>query len=181
MATCTPLAKTAILHSSRPSSSPPCPFTACFGSWGQGSTSETAGLILPCAVQYLSKYFEPQLDWINRHPFLPPCSPRRPRGGAQYSGRTFHVSIAASSSVPDDSLLIGSPSPPVGMVCRPPSSMAIAICPTTVSSPRSRGGRGGWLVRESCSSVVRCSHAYNSTLKFTDLLAMANGSLAHLD
>ena len=64
---------------------------------------------------------------------------------------------------------------------RPPWSMAITICPTTVNSPHLGGGGGVFqLARKSWSSVVQCSHAHNSTLILTDLLAMANGSLVHL-
>ena len=55
----------------------------------------------------------------NGAPSFPPSLALPTPRGAQYSGRTVHVSIATSSRVPDDRPPIGNPTPPVSLVRRP--------------------------------------------------------------
>ena len=96
-----------------------------------------------CSLQYFMQYFELQCDskMVHHHFSLLRRLHRTHQSAARYSGRTVHAPIAAlRSRVPDGHPLIEDPAPPVGTVRRPPWSVAIATCPTTISSPRSPWG-----------------------------------------
>ena len=96
-----------------------------------------------CSSQYFTQYFLTvvRLD-ICAPLVLPSLTPPIP-GGAPCKGRTVHAPVASSTRVPDGRPPIGDPAPPVGMVRRPSRPVAIATCPTTISSPRlPRGTKG---------------------------------------
>ena len=96
-----------------------------------------------CNSQYFTQYFELLSNWTSAHRWFFPHSPRRSPGGAPCNGRTVHAPVASSTHVPDGGPPIRDPAPPVGMVRRPSRPVAIATCPTTISSPRlPRGTKG---------------------------------------
>ena len=148
----------------------------------QGWNSENSGSTLRCAVLQLAVLYA--VFWAaiwqeNGAPSFPASLAPPTPGGTRYSGQTVHAPIVASFRVPDGHPPIEDPAPPVGMVRRPPWSIAIAICPMAINSPRPLGGFN------SPERVDRVSFGVAmltiSTLILTDLLAMANGSSAHLD
>ena len=148
----------------------------------QGWTGENSGSTLVaqcCSSQYFMQYFELQSDRKMAHHLFLPRSLHRPPEAPGTVGGPSMLPSSPPPVFPNGHPPIEDPAQPVGTVRRPPWSMAIAICPTGINSPRPlRGFNSPERVDRVSFSVAMLTV---STLILAELLAIANGSSAHWD
>ena len=109
-----------------------------------GWTSEHAGSTLQCCSDAARSTSCSTLSYSltvkSRTPFSLFVSSCQHLVAPYAMGGSVHAPVTASSRVSDDRPPIGDPVSPIGMVRRPPWSMAITTYPTTISSPLSPQG-----------------------------------------
>ena len=107
--------------------------------------------VLQLVVLYAVLEAAARLD--NCAPFSPLSFASSTICGVRGNGQPSQAPFASSPIDPDGRPPIRNPAPPVGMVHRPPRSVAITTCPATISSLRSPG-EGPLGPRQ--SNVLRC-------------------------